>query len=122
MFMLQIASTGVCARHVNTRYYFIRESVKEGTIKIKFFGSCDNNTNIFTKNVIQETNKQHIQSDTVFLSVWPSISFYSCHKFGWYNTFFDSDATNLVMVNMGSMCNASHGQNNNLGQSYDDSN
>jgi hypothetical protein len=54
MFMAQNASTGIHTLHVDTCHHFIRESIEEGTIKIKFVESCDNKSDIFTKNVNQE--------------------------------------------------------------------
>jgi hypothetical protein len=57
MFMAQNALTGVCTRHVDTRYHFIRESIEVGTIKIEFVRLCDDNSKIFTKNVNQDPYK-----------------------------------------------------------------
>jgi hypothetical protein len=52
---------GICQNHVDTRYHFIRESIEEGTVKIKFVKSCDNNSDIFIKNVNQEMYKQPVK-------------------------------------------------------------
>jgi hypothetical protein len=52
---------GICQHHVDTRNHFIRESIEEGTVKIKFFKSCDNNSDIFRKNVNQEMYKQPVK-------------------------------------------------------------
>jgi hypothetical protein len=37
---------GVCTRHVDTWYHFIRESIEEGSVKIKFVRLCDNESDI----------------------------------------------------------------------------
>jgi hypothetical protein len=61
MFMARNVSTGVRTLHVDTRYHFIRERVEEGTIKIEFVRSCDNNSNIFMRNVNQEMYERHVK-------------------------------------------------------------
>ena len=61
LFMSQNASTGVRTRHVDTRYHFIRENVEDGIIKIEFVKSNDNDSDIFTKNVNQDTYERHVK-------------------------------------------------------------
>ena len=61
LFMSQNASTGVRTRHVDTRYHFIRENAEDGIIKIEFVRSVDNDSDIFTKNVTQETYEKHVK-------------------------------------------------------------
>jgi hypothetical protein len=61
LFMSQNASTGVRTRHVDTRYHFIQENVEDGIIKIEFVKSNDNDSDIFTKKVNQETYKRHVK-------------------------------------------------------------
>ena len=38
-------------KHVNTRYHFVRELIDEGTLKIEFVRSENNDSDIFTKNL-----------------------------------------------------------------------
>ena len=61
LFMSQNSSTGVRSRHVDTRYHFIRENVEDGIVKVEFFRSSDNDSEIFTKNVNREIYEKHIQ-------------------------------------------------------------
>jgi hypothetical protein len=46
---------------VMCRYHFIRENVEDGIIKIEFVKSNDNDSDIFTKNVYQETYERHVK-------------------------------------------------------------
>jgi hypothetical protein len=55
LFMSQNSSTGVSSRHVDTRYHFIRENVEDGIVKVEFVNSSENDSDIFTKNVCQDT-------------------------------------------------------------------
>ena len=59
--MSENASTGVRTRHVDTRYHFIRENIDDGIIKIEFVRSKENDSDIFTKNVNQETYERHVR-------------------------------------------------------------
>jgi hypothetical protein len=61
MFMAQNSSSGVRTRHVNTRYQFVREYLDDGIIKIEFIKSVENQSDIFTKNVTQETYERHVE-------------------------------------------------------------
>jgi hypothetical protein len=61
IFMAQNAWTGVRTRHVDTRYHFIRESVEKGNFKVKYVKSCDNDPDIFTKNVNQAMHKRQVK-------------------------------------------------------------
>jgi hypothetical protein len=54
IFMSENASTGFRTRHVDTRYHFVREFIKDGFIKIKFVRSFENDSDLFTKIVNQE--------------------------------------------------------------------
>jgi len=36
-------------KHVDTRYHFVRQYIRDGTVLIEFFRSCDNDSDIFTK-------------------------------------------------------------------------
>jgi hypothetical protein len=46
MFVAQNASSGVRARHIDTRYHYVRENLEEGIINIKFVKSIGNNSDI----------------------------------------------------------------------------
>jgi len=48
-------------KHIDVRYHFIREFIFEGYIKVVFVRTEKNVTDIFTKNVPQEINKQHME-------------------------------------------------------------
>jgi hypothetical protein len=59
LFMSLNSWTGVRSRHVDTRYHFIRENVEDGILKVDFVNSSENDSDIFTKNVSQDTYKRH---------------------------------------------------------------
>ena len=59
LFMSQNSLTGVCSRHGDTRYPFIRENVEDGIKRVEFVKSSDNDSDIFTKNVNQEMYEKH---------------------------------------------------------------
>jgi hypothetical protein len=61
MFMAQNAT-----RHIDTRYYYVRENLEEGMINIEFVKSIEKDSDIFTKNVSQEIYDKHV---TKFLGV-----------------------------------------------------
>jgi len=46
-------------KHVDTRYHFVRQYIKDGTVLIEFVRSCDNESDIFTKNTKNEIHHQH---------------------------------------------------------------
>jgi hypothetical protein len=55
LLMSQISSTGVRSRHVDTRYHIIREDREDEIVKVEFLNSSENDSDIFTKNVGQDT-------------------------------------------------------------------
>jgi hypothetical protein len=57
MLMAQNALSGVRTRHINTRYYYVRE----GIINDEFVKSIENNYNIFMKNVSQKIYNNHVK-------------------------------------------------------------
>jgi hypothetical protein len=59
LFISQNSLTGVRSMHLDTRYHFIRENVKDGSVKVEFVNSSENDSDIFTKNVSQDTYKRH---------------------------------------------------------------
>ena len=46
-------------KHVDTRYHFVRQYIRDGTVLIEFFRSCDNDSDIFTKNTTSEIHHRH---------------------------------------------------------------
>jgi hypothetical protein len=46
-------------KHVNTRYHFVRGFIEDGTIKVEFIRSENNDSDIFTKNLGKELFKKH---------------------------------------------------------------
>jgi hypothetical protein len=62
MFMAQNVSSGVRARHFDTKNHFVRENLEGGIIKIEFVKSENNHSDIFTKNVKQETYERNVKN------------------------------------------------------------
>jgi hypothetical protein len=60
IFMAENSSSGVCTRHVDTRYHFIREHIEDGFIQIVFVKSCDNYADFITKNVSKDIYNKHV--------------------------------------------------------------
>ena len=61
-FMAENSSSGVRTRHVDIRYHFVREHVVDDFIKIIFVKSCDNDADLFTKNVSKDTYTKHMNN------------------------------------------------------------
>jgi hypothetical protein len=59
IFMSENTSTGFRTRHVDTRYHFVQEFIKDGFMKIDFARSVENESDLFTKNVDQELYAKH---------------------------------------------------------------
>jgi hypothetical protein len=60
IFMAENSSSGVGTRHVDTRYHFIREHFQDVFIQIVFVKSCDNDADLFTKNVSKGIYNKHV--------------------------------------------------------------
>jgi hypothetical protein len=60
IFMAENSSSGIKTRHIDTRYHFVREHVKDGLIKIVFVKSSINDADMFTKNVGKEAYEKHV--------------------------------------------------------------
>jgi hypothetical protein len=60
IFMAENPSSGVRTRHIHTRYYFVREHVEDGFIKIISVRKNENDAGIFTKNLKKETYEKHV--------------------------------------------------------------
>jgi hypothetical protein len=60
IFMAENSSLGIRTRHIDTRYHFVREHVKDGLIKIVFVKSSINDADMFTKNVAKKAYEKHV--------------------------------------------------------------
>jgi hypothetical protein len=59
IFMSENALTGFRTQHVETRYHFIQEFIKDGFIEIEFVRSAENDSDLFTKKSNQEMYEKH---------------------------------------------------------------
>ena len=53
-------ASGQRTKHVNIRYHYIREYVEDGTVKVVFVKSSDNEADLFTKNLNEQATKKHV--------------------------------------------------------------
>jgi hypothetical protein len=60
IFMAENSSSGVCTRHVDTTYHFIRKHMEDSFIQIVFVKSCDNDAHLFIKNVSKDIYNKHV--------------------------------------------------------------
>jgi hypothetical protein len=60
MFMAENASSGIRNRHIDTRYYFIREHDEDGFMKIVFVKKEAKTSELFTKNVNKDIYERHV--------------------------------------------------------------
>ena len=58
--MAENASSGVCTRHIDTKYHFIRGHIEDGFIQNKFVRTSENDVDTLTKFVNKETYEMHI--------------------------------------------------------------
>ena len=56
-------------KHVDTMTHFVRHYVEDGTIKIKFVRSEDNEADIFTKKTTESTYDKHTSKFIIVISV-----------------------------------------------------
>jgi hypothetical protein len=59
IYLANNAISGPRMKHVDIRYHFVRDFIEEGTVKIVFVKSEDNDSDIFTKNLGEELFKKH---------------------------------------------------------------
>jgi hypothetical protein len=57
--MSENALTSFRTWHVDTRYHFVREFIKDGFNKIEFIRLVENDSDLFTKNFNQELYAKH---------------------------------------------------------------
>jgi hypothetical protein len=58
--MAKNSSSGVCTRHVNTRYHFIQDHIEDSFIQIVFVKSCENDAELFTKYVSKDIYDEQV--------------------------------------------------------------
>jgi len=59
IFLAENQNSSDRTKHVDIRYHFIRQYIKNGTIMVEFVRSSENDSDIFTKNVTSETFSRH---------------------------------------------------------------
>jgi hypothetical protein len=56
------SSSGVCTRHVDTRYHFVREHTVDIFIIIVFVQPCENNADLFNKIVSKDAYTKQVSN------------------------------------------------------------
>ena len=51
--------TGTKTKHIDTQYHYMRNYIKDGTLKVTFVQSADNKANLFTKNLGIDDFERH---------------------------------------------------------------
>ena len=59
IFLAENQNSSDHTKHVDIRYHFICQYIKDGTIMVEFVCSNENDSDIFTKNVTSETFSRH---------------------------------------------------------------
>ena len=59
IFLAENQNSSDRTKHVDTRYHFVRQYIRDGTVLIEFVCSCDNDSDIFTKNTTSEIHHRH---------------------------------------------------------------
>ena len=59
IFLAENQNSSDRTKHVDIRYHFIRQYIKDGTIMVEFVRSSENDSDIFTKNGTSETFSRH---------------------------------------------------------------
>jgi len=54
IFLAENQNSSDRTKHVDTRYHFVRQCKRDGTVLIEFVCSCNNDSDIFTKNLTSE--------------------------------------------------------------------
>jgi len=67
IFLANNKTTGARTKHIDVRYHFVREYIKEGKVLIEFVRSEDNDADLMTKNVTGEIYERH--SDKMLLDL-----------------------------------------------------
>jgi len=64
IFLAENQNSSDHTKHVDIRYHFIWQYIKDGKIMIEFVHSSENDSDIFTKNVTSETFSRHSEKLT----------------------------------------------------------
>ena len=59
IFLAENQNSSDRTKHVDTRYHFVQQYIKDGTVLIEFVRRHDNDSDIFTKNKTSEIHHQH---------------------------------------------------------------
>jgi hypothetical protein len=59
IYLANNAVSGPRTKHVDIRYHFVRDYIEEGTVKIVFVRSEENDSDLYTKNLGEELFKKH---------------------------------------------------------------
>ena len=59
IFLAENQNSSVRTKHLDTRYHFIRQYIRDETVMIEFVRSRDNDSDIFTKNTTSEIHHRH---------------------------------------------------------------
>lgn len=59
MFLAENTTTGQRTKHIDVRHHFVKELMQDGTIILEFVRSCDNDADIYTKNVGGDLYDKH---------------------------------------------------------------
>jgi hypothetical protein len=59
IFLAENQNSSDRTKHVDTRYHFVQQYIRDGTVLIEFVCSFDNNSDIFTKNTTSEIHHRH---------------------------------------------------------------
>jgi hypothetical protein len=62
IFMAENLSSEVCTRHVDTRFHFVCEYIADDFIKIVFVKACENDADVFTKNVSKDAYTKYVNN------------------------------------------------------------
>jgi len=54
IFLAENQNSSDSTKQVDTRYHFVQQYIRDGTVLIEFVHSCNNNSDIFTKNTTSE--------------------------------------------------------------------
>ena len=68
VFLAHSDGASMRTKHINVRYHFVREYVENGVVKILFMRSEDNNSDMFTKNMMREVFWKHTRKFMVEVS------------------------------------------------------
>jgi hypothetical protein len=62
IFLSQNKTSGERKKHIDLKYHFIREQIKNGSIDVQFVRTSENHTDVFTKNLSGEKFNYHVEN------------------------------------------------------------